>query len=41
MMWFILGPIIVIALILSYTMRPEWPNNEPVASTTPTAGGRP
>lgn len=40
MMWFILGPVIIVALILSFTLRPEWPNDEPNPSLT-TEGGRP
>ena len=30
LMWFVLGPVILIVLIVSYLTRPRWPNNEPV-----------
>ncbi|MCC5024054.1 MAG: hypothetical protein J6386_15270 [Candidatus Synoicihabitans palmerolidicus] len=27
--WLVLGPLILLALILSYISRPEWPDDEP------------
>lgn len=39
-MWTILAPLIIIALVLSYTLRPEWPNDEPTTVSS-SAGGQP
>ncbi len=40
LIWTILAPLIIIALVLSYTLRPEWPNNEP-NTVSSSDGGQP
>ncbi|GAB5558462.1 MAG: hypothetical protein SynsKO_01090 [Synoicihabitans sp.] len=36
-LWMVLGPLIILAILLSYTTRPYWPVNEP--QTHQTKGG--
>ncbi len=32
--WLVLGPLLILAVILSYTTRPFWPVNEPKQPVT-------